>query len=330
MRRVGQRDLKRSRWWVGLWLCLLVIAAAGPRSPRFASETDVKIAAFDFGAKPVPIWANGALVAVDEMDALTPTFHIFNRNGVEVRTAQFSIPGSNWLRVRGYSVGPDGSVAVCGDATDQRGQVGFYLALLPARGGQARIVQTFPYSPQAIAVAPDGSIWTKGLEYDPSRPKLGRLATRPADVIRHFDASGKFLGSFLEQTTMTRGELESGLSNLAASASVVGWYQGGASNYYELSRDGSVKRWPALRLAAREHVMRLAITDSGDVFVAKLVPNKKSEVYRLDRGAGTWIPVTLSAPPGNQPAPDTIVGASGDTLVGFSSAGTLCFLRLAD
>lgn len=69
---------------------------------------------------------------------------------------------------------------------------GGLLAFIPSDRTSARMVQTGLYVPSMIAVAPDGTVWTKGQD-------VRAYAERPRDgtVIRHFDASGRLLGGFV-------------------------------------------------------------------------------------------------------------------------------------
>jgi hypothetical protein len=108
-----------------------------------------------------------------------PVIYIFDAQGARARTLRLAIPGGNVIRVGGAAHGADGSVAVCGSFGEHYptppGSLGFqstnggaYLALFGADNSMPRIVRTDPYEPFGVTVAPDGTVWTMGAEFDPA------------------------------------------------------------------------------------------------------------------------------------------------------------------
>jgi hypothetical protein len=293
------------------------------------ADGNLSLSGFDLskGTIPIPKWSNGAVIAIEGQTTLSPVVHVFDAEGNYVRSAPFSLDGANWLLVRGYSYGPDGSIALCGQAKDARGRVGHFLAILPPDpSAPAKVVRTFPYSPASLAIAPDGTIWTMGVEYDPAAGKrLGRAVRPQATVIRHFDRQANQIGGFITEASVApldppRPTLNGGLSNLAASRDRVGWYQGGGKSYFEITSDGTVHTYPSLALGPGEDINGLAITENGAAFISKIDNHKGTEqVYQLDRVHAIWQPVQLaSAGP--------VVGANGNAVAVYNQHQTISFL----
>jgi hypothetical protein len=282
---------------------------------------------FSNGTIPVPRWSNGAVIAIEGQTTLAPTLHVFDAHGNYLRTVPFALDGATWLLVRGYSSGPDGTIALCGEAKDAQGQVQHFLAILPPdQVTRPKIVRTFPYSPASIAIAPDGTIWTMGVEYDPAVGKrLGRAIRPLATVIRHYGRQGNQTGGFITQASVaplapTRPMLNGGLSNLAASGDRVGWYQGGGKSYFEITLDGTVHTYPTLALGPGEDVNGLAITENGATFISKInSPKGTEQLSQLDRTHGTWQPVQLGSL-------GPVVGANGNAVAAYIPPQTIRFL----
>jgi hypothetical protein len=279
----------------------------------------VTLSGFNFsnGTIPVPKWSNGAVIAIEGQTTLAPTLHVFDSRGNYLRTVPFSLDGATWLLVRGYSSGPDGTIALCGQAKDAQGQVEHFLAILPPDPAAApKIVRTYPYSPASVAIAPDGTIWTMGIEYQPIPGKMLGGKIRPqADVLRHFDHEGNQIGAFIPQASV--GRLQGALSNLAAASGRSGWYPGGGNSYVEIASDGSVHQYPSLTLGPGENVNGLAITENGAVFLSAINSREGTErVFQLDRPQRTWEPVHLALP-------GPVVGANGNTVAIAVSGGSM-------
>ncbi len=287
----------------------------------------VTLSGFNFsnGTIPVPQWSNGAVVAIEGQTTLAPTLHIFDVHGNYLRTVPFTLDGATWLVVRGYSSGPDGTIALCGEAKDAQAQVEHFVAILPPdQLTRPKIVRTYPYSPAAVAIAPDGTIWTMGIEYEPVPGKmLGRVIRPQAKVIRHFDHEGNQIGGFIPQASVAppdlpRPALNGGSTNLAASGDRVGWYQGWGKSYFEIAADGTVQSYPALAHGSGEDIIGLALTTSGHVFVSKL-GGGRVQSYELDRTHGTWQPVQFAAPGATPLGP--VLGAAGNAVAVAVSGG---------
>jgi hypothetical protein len=216
-------------------------------------------------------------------------------------------------------------VAICGSASDSAGHAAGFFAVASADGKLETIVRTEPYVPTAVSIAPDGSIWTKGAEFVPVKRTAAKT---DRGVIRHFDRTGKFLGDFLPQSSLSRAQLFLGIDQLASNSKRIGWYQGqGAAGYFEVVRD-RVDRYPIVNLAADEEgaqISGLTVLENDAVFVTRSVRGSDPEVYVLRRDSGNWARIT---PPAQGPPETTnwLLGGSGNMLV-FKTMAQSSWLR---
>jgi hypothetical protein len=156
------------------------------------------IGSYNFAGKASPSWTNGGLVALESETSAEPVVHLFNAAGQEVRTIYFTIPEARVVGVRGSSAGNDGTVTLCGWTQNAEGHLGQFVAIAPPDASSPiTVVRTDPYAPHAITMSPDGTIWTKGIYYNPSKSALDKQAT--GGVIRHFDHTGKPIAAFIPQ-----------------------------------------------------------------------------------------------------------------------------------
>jgi hypothetical protein len=286
--------------------------AAGPDAiPRFRAVGDTRIPLYRFEA--VPVWSGDSVVAIEHNRTSAPVVRIFGEDGVQINAIAIEIPGANYIEVRRAAHGGDGATAICGAARDGDGHIAGFLALVSARGQIQRLVRTEPYSPTAVTIAPDGTIWMKGAEYVPVK----RVPSKTnAGIIRHLDASGKELGAYLPQSDLTWHQLFLGIDRLVANSRRVGWYNGqGAITYFEVV-DGRIERYPAVPLENIEtdEISGLAITDDDQVFVTRSVRGDYPELLVLDRASRSWN--SVATPRAGPPETTSwLIGGGGKTLV---------------
>jgi len=274
----------------------------------------VTIASYNFseGGKPSPRWSGGALVAYESNRTIEPLIHVFDAQGREAELIKFTIPGAEVVDIRGIAHGLGGMVALCGVTQDAKLRTAGYMALIHPGGIPVTIFRTDPYRPHNITVSPDGTIWTVGAEIDPVSRKPTATS---AGVLRHFDASGALLASFVPQSSLPVRDVVSGLANLASSSSLVGWYQGSGRYYFEVTANSKVRQYSVMPLNQSDMISRLAVTDNGQVFVTKSTvgASSKTALYSLDRAQNAWVLVQL---PGTweRPISNWLHGGSGNTL----------------
>lgn len=269
------------------------------------------VVSYQFDA--VPKWGGGALTGFSGNASLSPVVRVVDANGRVTAEIEVRIPGATRVLIRQAAHGTGGATAICGSASDQAGHTAGFLVLASAGGKIQQIVRTEPYVAAGVAVAPDGTIWTSGVEYDRAHAKLSKTTK---GVIRQFDASGKPLAEFVAQSSLQANDLMLGISEMAASSARVGWYQSrSTAGYFEVSQ-GRVERYPAINLQGdhRAAISGLTITESGRVVVTKSVSGSDPELYTLDRRVPSWIKV--AGPIGGSPAvTNWLVGGDSDTLV---------------
>ncbi len=290
-----------------IWLTL--ISFAGLRSQTLTLSSVARIP-WDLAEQRVPNWDGGALGIVQNNDTAQPTIHLFDNQGREMQPVVFSIPGANEMRIEGVAQGLGGVVVVAGRAFDRNGSGGGFISWVSADRQSSRNVQLFPYSPNLLATAPDGTVWVQGhevahgMESDPAvNPDNG--------LIRHFDASGKLIGSFIPRASVPKIKLGLTDGQMASSKDRVAWYANHADAYFEIMYDGGVKEYPGLPLEKNNHgrVTGLALTDAGDAIVSTHEALGASGLYILDRAHRMWKP--LARP---QNTLTLVYGSAGDSI----------------
>jgi hypothetical protein len=283
-------------------LCLATSVTCCAQVPSLSPLS--KIVAWQGGSKGIPIWSGGAFVTLDlplpppALDAATspvPTIYVSNQE--ETTTTQIRIPDAVWMQNRGIARGNDGTLAVCGQAKDSAGQFWSYLAIFSPNAKAPIVVHTDPYHPTALTIAPDGTIWTMGVDW--TKNEGGQYTYMKSDrdgILRHFNRTGVLLGTALPQSGFKMKEVVMG-SWIASSSQRVGWcqYTGvGAGtgptdrSYFEVSADGAVSKTPLPPFSEGETIDSVAITESGAVLLSKSRHGTDAQLYALDRKNGAW------------------------------------------
>lgn len=271
----------------------------------------------------VPVWSGGRMLRIIDAGTTAPILSTYDERGALLTSVTFTIPGAHRMAVSAFCAGSDGTLAVSGWAENDEGVRTSFFATIPPSGPQ-RIVQTTPYAATTIALAPDGTVWTSGSEYID-----GREVTTDFHVVRHFDTSGKLLGSAIPRSTLKRGFHAMGF--MAAGSDRVGWYAGSyprdeqPNGHFEVRPDGTVRGVPGLILAKGESVgAGLAVTEAG-TFISTQTPNG-TRLYVLDDATPQWRPVELPASTGNR---GYLIGGEAERLVWAGPNFTVQYFRIS-
>ncbi len=158
----------------------------------------------------MPIWSGGAFLTIDSfmgtLDApASPAPIVYVASDQGHATIQIRIPGAVWLQNRGVARGLDGAIAACGDAKDAAGELWPYLAIFAPNAESPTVVRTESYHPTAVTIAPDGTVWTKGIDW--VRNAAGRVSydKEGAGILRHFSRAGVLSGLSSSAIHLTAG-----------------------------------------------------------------------------------------------------------------------------
>lgn len=258
------------------------------------------------------VWRSGAVLVVEDNRSDEPLIRRIGRDG-ELERFRFSVPGWRMLILRGIAEAADGTVVVLGKAVRGDNDFPSFMALIrPDRQGQS-VKDLSPYEPQAVTVAPDGTIWTAGQVRDGD--SIGQ-----ENVLRRFDAKGEVVGSrkipvnrvWQSRVKGYKWRLRDGTggSLLTASKDKVGWltYE---SVYLEFTFEGEdAGRWETpLDRGSSGHA---ALRADGEIVVGSVIRGKQG-LWRLDRVQGRWEPVRAELPREMDWA--WPLGFDGDTLI---------------
>ena len=277
-----------------------------------------------------PIWTDrGAAALLDAIRpslAVAPSVNVYDRTGALVSTANFSLPGAEYVTTYDFARGMDDAVAICGDSYDSEGRYAPFIAWLSPDRQVSKVIRTYPYLALSIAIAPDGTLWTAGA--DITRQK-GSASPGDYDALRHFSVDGTPAGPGVPWS-MVRDTLAVTSGFIVANGDRVGWYSrlhGEGAKYIEVDRLGNVTAYPGFPLPdnSPDRITGIALTPRGEVFVTALVYSKagpppvSTTLYLLDRTSKSWLAVDMppSAAKGNIP----LYGSDGESLA-FASATT--------
>jgi hypothetical protein len=256
----------------------------------------------------MPKWTPGGLLTVQYEGTQYPSVWLLNPPGRE-RTLPFSIPEARSTFIYDYDQGAGGTIGISGSAVDSDGRLAGFVAWLSPNTGEVGIIRTGLYRPSMVTVGPDGTLWTVGKEI--AAIALPPVPVPDASVIRHFDRSGKTLGSYVPQSTVKNPLLTlSGSTNtLRASHDRIAWFSVDG-RYVEISLSGILLTDIKVDIpdAGKPIVegISFALTDDGDAFLdvpylvspaSGVTPLRQSWTFQLDRSERTWKPVQIAGSP---------------------------------
>jgi hypothetical protein len=282
-------------------LAVLVTTASVCRPIKAGSLVWRHDAKFDYDvatANEVPHWAGGALLAVEGEFTATLVVKSFDQEGTNIASAYLTIPEAVAIGVHDYTRSLDGTIVLSGTAFDQVGRTAPFLAWIPPFAENVRVVRTSPYVPYCLALAPDGTVWTVGLELiDGSEP----AANQQYGVLRHFDKSGRLIASFIPRSTI-QSPHSIIYGYLAARKDRIGWYAGrlsqtaGSAEYIELLGNNMVRRFPGVPWGKDEEVTGIAVTEDAGTFVTTHNHQTRRATLRvIDQARGVWVPIEIPA-----------------------------------
>jgi hypothetical protein len=243
------------------------------------------------GDSSFAVWSGGAFIAVEDRFSGAPTFQLFDRNGREFSQFTFTIPGANSLKIWDNSMarGPEGSLVITGTLYWDDSGYGSFVAWLSADRQQRTVIRTSSFRPEAVTLASDGTIWVAGHVPRASRSDEWDYSQH---LIRHYDNTGKLLGSFIPWSSLEKDKTfatPTVESVLRSFNDRVGWYSPGAHTYIEFSLDGSVLNRFKAAPNSRDDVITVAACDDGSVFAATQGANHQNfGIFVLDRQQGDW------------------------------------------
>src|SRR5262249_9005861 len=157
---------------------------------------------------------------------------------------------------------------------DNAGHASNFVGWVYPAGYEAQVVRTSPYVPMSVTVAPDGTVWTAGIEERIPRPKaatsLRQLLKPEALVFRRFDGSGKMIGGFVPQSEIQEPiSIWSNSGVFGSAGKGIFWYSSKEGSAIEISVDGVVTRFSGLSLTDGEREEGgVALTQDGNVFIS--------------------------------------------------------------
>ena len=253
-------------------------------------------------------WTGTRLAGCDFCVGGRPILWAVDREGNR-ETVALEIPEAGYTHVRDVAAGRDGSLTAVGLAFSGDSRMGTFLAWISPDGARQVVTRVWPYSPNAVTVASDGTIWTVG-ELMNDTPRV----VHP-NVLRHYTPSGQLLAS-----TIVRGVRKSSggeynvspTSALMASNDRIGWLTM-TCQYIEFSLDAVQLESYACPngFTSIADVSGFALSSADDLLIGGRWLEPLAPLV-LDRAASTWKPVPVFQDSGKT---QMLLGFDGLTLV---------------
>ena len=294
---------------------------------------DTKVAFVHETINRRPSYAGNAFLRLKGNNSPSAAIEALDLQGNLVGLASIPITDARLIAVRAFSRGIDGTLAAGGWSQSYDGRTASYLAIMPGDGQAHTIVRTDSYGVRKLAVAADGTVWTVG--------NVLHREDRPPDAdpkhgtVRHFDHSGKLIGSFFPYASLG-DSLRDTIGFMGASRDRVGWISSGYASqgkdrlgaYVEFTAAGAVEEYPLPPTVQRriDALYGLALTDDCGVFAQVLDEKGKEQIFRLNRSSRSWERVSpLGMPDGLR-----LAGGSGNTLALWPNNGDVYFYAVTN
>ncbi len=307
-----------SRWTV--WA--LPLLAAGLLSGQTSAQRRLVATgdeiAFPSLAGHIPRWTSGRLVGCDECQSGAPVLWSVDRQGKR-EDVLLEVPGANYVSAWDVASGPDGALVVVGFAISGDSRFAEFVNWISPDRKRQVLTRVSPYSPCAVTVAPDGTIWTVG-------PMKDEATMRDVDsnVLRHYSPSGQLLATTTIRSTRRFNGLAnvSQASTLMASNDRIGWLTL-ACEYIEFSFsavEAGRYNCPS-QISDLGKAGGVALSSANDLLIGgKPLGAGPLAPLELDRATDTWGPVPV---PDDSRVSEGVLGFDGLTLVARRPVGRL-------
>jgi hypothetical protein len=274
-------------------------------------------------------WSHGMFLYMDSgVNARPPSFYTLDREGKLITSATLSIPDAAQFWFADFDRWTDGAIVFAGGSYSSYGEAAPFIAWLSSDGQTERVMRTAPYYVYRLSAAPDGTVWTLGYEMINHNTKDPSL-NPDAGVLRHFDRTGRLIGSALPQSTFSTNRKLDYVSSghLVATRDRLGWYtpRTGKAKYIEISTGTmEVHVYPGLppNLSAEQNTAGLplidgfTLTEAGDASLSVVDGSAGARTaYSFDRGKSEWVRLQVPAVDGYYPFRPHLMGSDGDQLV---------------
>jgi len=257
-----------------------------------------------------------------------PVVVVNDSSGDIVLEATLWFDGAEGVSVADAAVAPDGSVIVAGGAHRDDGTISNFLAKVSRDGVVKSVVRTSPYVAYYIRPAPDGTVWTLGIERD------DQLRGKESAVLRQYSFEKGELTTALDSTTFQAksAALEipwyvafPGGLTVGNHGMTLGFYSERTSEWIMVDlKSHTVVRREITPLSEKIEVTGIAFTDSGDVFASLFAPGEAASLSGLAKLENSqdktgWVMASGSVSSSAQQARDypfyKLLGCSGNVLV---------------
>jgi hypothetical protein len=198
------RQLRHRPFALSGVICFLFVMTGAPAmaaEPRLAPSASRKPVTLPVSleGKRMATYGGGGLVVAEGDMAEPSVFSVYGANGNLLFHVPLKIPGASRVVVYDYSRTSTGILVACGFAESPGVQRAPYLTWFSADGSSQKVIRTDPYYPFLCAGAPDGSLWTVGLEMNADLQE--KPEHRESPVLRRFAPDGRQLGAWLPRSS---------------------------------------------------------------------------------------------------------------------------------
>lgn len=214
-------------------------------------------------------WSHGTLIGIEDSGTDAPLIYLMDEDENAERY-RFRIPGARFVYLKAVARFEDRTIVTVGRAGYPEGKWDAFVAVVPPDRKSKTVISTWPWTPEAVALTPGGTIWTAAL-----------VAGR--GEFRAFEPKGKLLRSFVVSLRPNTTA-----SELRASADRIGWLTN-QNEYFEFSFAGAIiDRFDGPPIARRGRPA-FALGEANQLAMR----GNPGELWMFDRAARTWVPVEL-------------------------------------
>jgi hypothetical protein len=266
-------------------------------------------------------WSGNFLVAYSAWGSKSsPAVEVFDRNGNNRETTEFWIDGASRVRIDSASADSKGTVYLSGLAVRDDGAHFHFIASVGPNGRPSSLIRTEPFAATEICAADDGSVWAFGHDLQLDR---GKTSAHYA-MLRQYDFNRGLRQALLDRQSVSIRRFHPegmypGEVNLRFNGQKIGLYTGSANEWIELdTHTNELRRWRLAPVPDSTRLQGLAFVPDGNVYAVlfnRAVTPPMVGLYRLDKAAGTWVPIPETVSPSASSSLSELYGNTQDSLV---------------